>query len=163
MTSGLSERLKGGEKIMSLGAGRPMWLGLPLFVFPTQPDMSRAISTWSHSQGPLRLQTSPYLWFIAQKRAPCLFMYCQPHMALPAHFWFVVVVAVCFLDFFKFIYKRRLRQLLRRSDFIFLFQLLNFRVIPFCFFLKHVYVFAFVPVLNVCSTACGNNQITYSH
>lgn len=38
---------------MSLGAGRPIWLCLPLFVFPTQSDMTGAISTPSHSQGPL--------------------------------------------------------------------------------------------------------------
>lgn len=51
---GMSERLK-GKRVLSLGAERPMWLGLPLFVFPTQSDMTRAISTpsHSHSRGPL--------------------------------------------------------------------------------------------------------------
>lgn len=75
LRKGMSEGLKERERVPSLGAGRPMWLGLPLFVFPTQSDMTGAISTpsHSHSQGPLST-TSPYLWFIAQWRAPCLLM-----------------------------------------------------------------------------------------
>lgn len=55
LRKGMSEGLKERERVPSLGAGRPMWLGLPLFVFPTQSDMTGAISTpsHSHSQGPL--------------------------------------------------------------------------------------------------------------
>lgn len=51
----IERREREGEKVLSLGAGRPMWLRLPLFVFPTQSDMTGAISTpsHSHSQGPL--------------------------------------------------------------------------------------------------------------
>lgn len=130
--------------MVSLGAGRPMWLGLPLFVFPTQPNMSRAISTWSHSQGPLRLKISPYLWFIAQKRAPCL--------CTAGHTWHYHHIYL--------FYKRRLRWLLRSSDLIFDFS----SYISWLLFLAtYVHVFAFVSVLEVFSAACVNNQIRYSH
>lgn len=65
----------------------PCDLACPSLFFPhslTWPELY----PHDHIYKGLCLQTSPYLWFTAQKRAPCLLMYCQLHMASPAHFVF---------------------------------------------------------------------------
>lgn len=84
LSSGEKERVRGWrdrERAASLGAGRPMWLGRPLFVFPTQSDMTGAISTPSHSQGPLSANFPPAYDLCPREQGHhvCLCC-CRPHM-----------------------------------------------------------------------------------
>lgn len=135
-------------------------LGLPLFVFPTQPHLTRAISTRSHLQGPLSANFP--LLMIHSSEKGTMFAY-----VLPA--------AHGITSTFRFLFARRLLKILtppppplslfpqQVEEFSFLSHShISFFILSSSFLLFS-HFFVFVPVKNVFSAACGNNQITYSH
>lgn len=86
-------------RVVSLGAGRPMWLCLPLFVFPTQSDMSGAISTpsHSHSQGP-RSANFPLLMIHSSVKGT---MFAYGTASCTWHHW---CICVCLFLLFFFVF-----------------------------------------------------------